>query len=184
MSSPQTPAAGGDAPSTGLAPLPTITRVTAVLVLVLAGLGLLSTLSQISRMSHMRHPVLGMLVSPAVGIAFTIALGAANLILASLILRRYAWALDALIALETFAVVNDGLFLLSPARQAYVSQVLAQTQAQLQTAPGVDPNFYRTMLTMAFSVGIVVAMVVALVFIVLLAVGRRRYRAVCQRQPA
>jgi hypothetical protein len=179
MSSPQTPALSGNAAISGPAPLPTITRVVAVLVLVLAGLGLISTLSQINRLLQMRPPVLGMLVSPAVGIAFTIVLGAANLVLAILILRRYAWALDALIAIEVFGLLNNCLYLLSPARRLYAAAVLAQTQARIAATPGIDPNTYRTIMTVSMSLGIVLGMVIAVIFISLLAVDRRRYRAVC-----
>jgi hypothetical protein len=184
MSSPQTPAVVGNAASAGRTPLPTITRVVAILVLVLAGLRLLSTLSQISRISQLRAPVLGMLMSPAAAIAFTIALSAVYLILAILLLRRYVWALDALIAVEVFGLLNNCLYLLTPARRVYIAAVLAQTQARMPATPGFDPNTFRTITTVAASIGIVISMAIAIVFISLLAVDRRKYRAVClQRQP-
>lgn len=179
MSSPQTPAVAGNAASAGRAPLPTITRVVAVLVLVLAGIGLLSTLSQIGRVARLRPPVLGMLVSPTVGITFAIVLGAANLILAILILRRYVWAVDALMATQAFGLINNCLYLLSPARRVYLATVLAQTQARMPATPGLDPNTYSRITTVAVSFGIVVGIAIAAVFIALLAVDRRRYRAVC-----
>jgi hypothetical protein len=183
MSSSQTPVAAGSTGSAGQAPLPTITRVVAILVLVLAGLGLLSTLSQIGRLSQLRPPVLGMLVSPAVAIAFTLALSTVNLILAILILRRYVWALDALIAMEVFGLLNNCLYLLSPARHAYLAAVIAQTQARMPATPGLDQNAFRSMTTIATSIGIGVGIAIAIVFIALLAVDRRRYRAAClQRQ--
>jgi hypothetical protein len=179
MSSTQTPAVAGNAGSAGQAPLPTITRVVAILVLVLAGLGLLSTLSQIARLSQLRPPVFGMLVSPAVAIAFTLGFSAVNLILGILILRRYVWALDALIAMEFVSLLNNCLYLLSPARHVYLGAVIAQTQARMPATPGFDQNAFRSMTTIATSIGIGVGIAIAIVFIALLAVDRRRYRAVC-----
>ena len=179
MSSPPVPVVAGGSADPGRAPLPTITRVVAVLVLVLAGLGLLSTLSQISRLSQLRSPVLGMLVSPAIAITVTIVLSAANLILAILILRRYGWALDALIAVQVFGLLNNCLYMLSPVRRVYLAAVIAQTQARMPATPGFDPNAFRTMTALATSIGIVVGMVIAVMFISLLAVDRRKYRAVC-----
>lgn len=181
MSSPQTPIVAENISSAGPTPLPTITRVVAILVIALAALGLLSTLSQIARLSHVSSPVLGMMVSPTVAIAFTITLGTVNLILAILILRRYAWALDALIAIEAFALLNNVAYLLSPSRRVYISTVIAQTQARMPmpAAPGLDPNTYRTMMSVGATIGIVVSALIAVTFITLLTVDRRRYRRVC-----
>jgi hypothetical protein len=180
MSTPQTPLAQTAAPNDGRPPLPTATRVVAVLILVFAGISLLSLLSQYRTIAHLRLPVLGMLVGPAVGIAFTVALGLANLVLAILVLRRFAWALDGLIAVQIVSVVNNCLYLLSPARSAYVSAVFARTQVQMpvQPAGGLDPNVFRTILSVAMSVGIIVSLLFSAVFIALLAAYRRKYRAV------
>ncbi|MGH9562254.1 MAG: hypothetical protein ACRD3S_12445 [Terracidiphilus sp.] len=184
MSSPQMPVVAENAASPGPTPLPAITRVVAVLVLVFAGLGLLSALSQIGSLSQMRSPVLGVLVSPHIAIPFTIFRGALNLVLAILILRRYVWALDALIATQLFGVLNNGVYLLSPARNAYAATVIARTQARMPATPGLNPDLYRTFTSVALSIGIGVSVAIAVVFIALLVADRRRFRAVCLPRPA
>lgn len=182
MSSPQTPVVAGNAAKPDRVPLPAIIRVVAVLVLAFGGIALLSTLSQMRNLSQMRAPILGMIVSPSVAISFTLALGAANVILAILILRRYVWALDALIATQAFGLLNNCLYLVSPARRAYTATVLAQAQARVPSTPGFDPGTAQKIMSVSLTLGIAVGMAVAAVFIVLLLVGRRRYRAVCLSQ--
>jgi hypothetical protein len=181
MSSPPTPVVAENAASAGPPPLPTMTRVVAVLVIALAGIGLLSTLSQIARLSHVPTPVFGIIVRPPVGIAFTITLEASNLILAILILRRFAWVVDVLIAIQAFGLLNNVAYLLSPVRRVYVATVLAQTQARMPApaTPGFDPNLFSKIMSVAVSVGIAVSILIAVVFITLLLVDRRRYRRVC-----
>jgi hypothetical protein len=184
MTSSQVPVVAGNAASAGPAPLPTVTRVVAVLVLAFAGLGLLSVLSQMRTLSQLRAPVLGVLVSPAVAISFTIVLGVANVIFAILILRRYVWALDALIATQAFGLLNNCLYLISPARRVYAASLLAQMQARMPATPGLDAGTYRTIMSVSLTFGIVLGIAVAVVFVVLLLVGRSRYRAVCLSRPA
>jgi len=181
MSSPETPVVAESVSNAGPPPLPTMTRVVAVLVIAVAGLDALAVLSRLRMPSQLPAPILGMMVSPAAAIAFTLSVCALNLILAILILRRYPWALDVEIAMQVFSIVNHSLFLLSPSRGAYVAAILAQMREQMSAngGTGIDPRVFATMMSIMLSIMVLVAIAFNIALIVLLAVDRRRYRRVC-----
>jgi hypothetical protein len=181
MSLSQTPVASGGATSAGRDSLPTATRVVVVLIAIFAALGLLSILTQMARVTPVSPPIFGVIVRPAVGIAFSAVLGLVNLALALFVLRRYRWALDGLIAVQSFGAVNSCLYLVSPAQRAVISAVMAQTQAQMPAhAPGaLDPHILQEIMSATMSSTITLTVVLNLVFLILLSVNRRRYRAIC-----
>ncbi len=181
MPSSETPVAGSAAASAGRVSPPTISRVVAIIVGIFAIIGLLSILVQLRAVSQVRPPLFGITVGPAVSIAFSMAVDAASLGLAILVLSWVGWAVDGLIAVEAIKALNNCLYLLSPARHAFVASTLAQAQARMPSPAGaaIDPHTLGTIMSMSVSFGIVVGILIAVAFIVLLCVDRRRYRTVC-----
>lgn len=159
--------------------IPTSVLVIAIFLLAGGAIGLLG----LPLIVHMHQPsmILGMLVTGwKLWLASALML-AAELIFGIALLRKQSWAIDATMAFVIFTVLNSLLFVISPARNAFLALIF---QHYPMPAMASDPIFHHFM-DILINGGFVLSVILSLVALYFLFTRRRAYRAVCAlRAPA
>lgn len=158
--------------------IPLSIRIIAIFLIVSAGF-MLADIPFVAR-SHVPNVILGILVYRWSAWSFFLCFGILNAGLAAAALLRKAWALDALIALSAFNVVNTLMFWVSPARGVYMDAVMRQETVRMQTLPpGMNLDAFSSMMRMIFPIAFGAGLVFAAVILYFLITRRRAFRAAC-----
>jgi hypothetical protein len=166
-------------PAASTPQIPLSVRVIAIFLIV----GAAFTLVNLPFMTRLHVPnfILGILVYrwSAWGLFLCFAILNAGLGAAALLKR--SWAVDALIALSSFNVVNTLLLWVSPARGEYIDAVMRQETAGLQTLPpGVNPDAISSFVRAIFPIVLGAGLVFAVVILYFLITRRKAYRQACR----
>jgi hypothetical protein len=160
--------------ATARPPIPTSIRVIAIIYLAMTPFSLLFLPHAVS--IHMPTVILGVLVTGSFAWMSIAAISGGLLAFSLLSLLRKPWALDGLIALQSFYALNGMAFLISPSRNRYLNAVLQRT-----TTPGVDPELMRRMFSTIKPFIFALSALLALVALYFLLTRRTAYRAACAR---
>jgi hypothetical protein len=173
---PAGPAAPVPRPATPQIPL----SIRIIAIFLIAGVGfMLVDLPAVTQL-HVPTVILGVLVYGWPPWSFFLCLAVLNGGLAAVTLLKKPWALDALIALSSFNVVNTLVFWVSPARGEYMDAVMRLETARMQTLPpGMNPDAMLSMVRAVFPVALGAGLVLAVVILYFLLTRRRAFRAVC-----
>jgi hypothetical protein len=157
----------------GAVGIPISIRIITIFFIIGGGIALLS--AEFAIHTNMPTMLLGVLVQGWRAWAFLAVLAVVQLGVCIAILKRRLWALDALIVVLLFGIVNTSLFALSPSRNAVFDRVM---QAE-SLPPSVNLSAMRDVMNTIFPVGMSLGVVLSAVMLYFLLTRRKAFRAAC-----
>jgi hypothetical protein len=157
----------------GRPPIPISIRIVAVFYII--GSAMLFLTLEYMHQTNMPTLLLGKLVGGWRAWTFLGVLGVAQLAICIAVLKRRAWALDGLMAIMVFGIVNSLGFVFSPSRD----QLFARTLASENLPPGVEAQTMDRFMHMILPFSLIVGTIIGFVLLYFLLTRRRVFREAC-----
>lgn len=161
------------APAPSTPQIPTSVLVIAIVFLAGGGFALLGLPFTIR--SNMPNMFLGILIRGWTAWTYLTVFALLQIGLSIAVLKRGAWALDALIAFLLFTAANWTLFTISPSRKAFFDTIMRQ-----QTfPPGVNADAMTSFMNTVLPISMAFGLLLVVVMLYFLFTRRKAYRAAC-----